>query len=179
MQREPWDDETERFFHRYLAGKYGKQVQALSKALLTLDIRRSALFTWSLRRSWPLSGFYDAPCFSTQADGIMSLYTSVYGHTRDAVYLLMKAQIQRMPGVLVYDLAEMICSEAISDAFIILNWFLRHHLQCSIYPFMNDFIRELVDTISEPHRRHHRKRFLGSSWLQVVKMVLHAKKSTG
>ena len=77
----------------------------------------------------------------------MIAYTSVYGHTRDAVYLLAeKLKSKGCPRVLVYDLARDDMSQALSDAFRYSKLVLATTTyKASIYPFMNDFITRLVE----------------------------------
>ncbi|MDE8682684.1 FprA family A-type flavoprotein, partial [Blautia schinkii] len=74
-------------------------------------------------------------------DGIVIAYTSVYGHTRDAVYLLAeKLRSKGCPRVLVFDLARDDMSLAISDAFRYSKLILATTTyNASIYPFMNYF----------------------------------------
>ena len=117
---EPWDDEARRYFIG-IVGKYGKQVQALLKVAGTLDIQKicplhGPVLTEDLGH---YIGLYDTwSSYTPEADGIVIAYTSVYGHTREAVYLLAeKLKAKGCPRVLVYDLARDDMSLAISDAF--------------------------------------------------------------
>ena len=117
---EPWDDEARRYFIG-IVGKYGNQVQALLKVAATLDIQKicplhGPVLTEDLGH---YIGLYDTwSSYTPETDGIVIAYTSVYGHTRDAVYLLAeKLRSKGCPRVLVYDLARDDMSLAISDAF--------------------------------------------------------------
>ena len=146
---EPWDDEARRYFIG-IVGKYGKQVQALLKVAATLDIQKicplhGPVLTEDLGH---YIGLYDTwSSYTPEADGIVIAYTSVYGHTRDAVYLLAeKLKSKGCPRVLVYDLARDDMSQAISDAFRYSKLVLATTTyNASIYPFMNDFITRLVE----------------------------------
>ena len=93
-------------------------------------------------------GLYDTwSSYTPEADGIVIAYTSVYGHTREAVYLLAeKLKAKGCPRVLVYDLARDDMSLAISDAFRYSKLVLATTTyNASVYPFMNDFITRLVE----------------------------------
>ena len=146
---EPWDDEARRYFIG-IVGKYGKQVQALLKVAATLDIQKicplhGPVLTEDLGH---YIGLYDTwSSYTPETDGIVIAYTSVYGHTRDAVYLLAeKLRSKGCPRVLVYDLARDDMSLAISDAFRYSKLILATTTyNASIYPFMNDFITRLVE----------------------------------
>lgn len=146
---EPWDDEARRYFIG-IVGKYGNQVQALLKVAATLDIQKicplhGPVLTEDLGH---YIGLYDTwSSYTPETDGIVIAYTSVYGHTRDAVYLLAeKLRSKGCPRVLVYDLARDDMSLAISDAFRYSKLILATTTyNASIYPFMNDFITRLVE----------------------------------
>ena len=146
---EPWDDEARRYFIG-IVGKYGKQVQALLKVAGTLDIQKicplhGPVLTEDLGH---YIGLYDTwSSYTPEADGIVIAYTSVYGHTREAVYLLAeKLKAKGCPRVLVYDLARDDMSLAISDAFRYSKLVLATTTyNASVYPFMNDFITRLVE----------------------------------
>ena len=146
---EPWDDEARRYFIG-IVGKYGKQVQALLKVAGTLDIQKicplhGPVLTEDLGH---YIGLYDTwSSYTPEADGIVIAYTSVYGHTREAVYLLAeKLKAKGCPRVLVYDLARDDMSLAISDAFRYSKLVLATTTyNASVYPFINDFITRLVE----------------------------------
>ena len=146
---EPWDDEARRYYIG-IVGKYGVQVQALLKKAAALDIAvicplHGPVLTEDLGH---YIGLYDTwSSYTPETDGIVIAYTSVYGHTRDAVYLLAeKLRSKGCPRVLVYDLARDDMSLAISDAFRYSKLILATTTyNASIYPFMNDFITRLVE----------------------------------
>ena len=153
---EPWDDEARRYFIG-IVGKYGKQVQALLKVAATLDIQKicplhGPVLTEDLGH---YIGLYDTwSSYTPEADGIVIAYTSVYGHTRDAVYLLAeKLKSKGCPRVLVYDLARDDMSQAISDAFRYSKLVLATTTyNASIYPFMNALSPDWWNTISRTAR---------------------------
>ena len=106
---EPWDDEARRYFIG-IVGKYGPQVQNLLKAAAKLDIAVIA----------PLHGpvlsenlghyiaLYDKwSSYTPEDEGIVLAYTSVYGHTKDAVMLLEKKLIEK------FDMSKfVVCTDA-------------------------------------------------------------------
>ena len=146
---EPWDDEARRYFIG-IVGKYGEQVQKLLKAAATLDIQKicplhGPVLTEDLGH---YIGLYDTwSSYTSEDDGIVIAYTSVYGHTRMAVSLLAeKLKAKGCPRVLVYDLARDDMSQALSDAFRYSKLILATTTyNAGIYPFMNDFITRLVE----------------------------------
>ncbi|MBD9001930.1 MAG: FprA family A-type flavoprotein, partial [Coprococcus catus] len=88
--------------------------------------------------------------------GIVIAYTSVYGHTRDAVYLLAeKLRSKGCPRVLVYDLARDDMAEAVEDAFRYGKLVLATiTYNADIFPFMKTFIEHLTE-------RGYRNRTIG------------------
>ena len=146
---EPWDDEARRYFIG-IVGKYGAQVQKLLKVAATLDIQmicplHGPVLTEDLGH---YIGLYDTwSSYTPEEDGIVIAYTSVYGHTKQAVTLLVdKLKAKGCPKVVVYDLARDDMSQAISDAFRYSKLILATTTyNASIYPFMNDFITRLAE----------------------------------
>ena len=146
---EDWACEARRYYIG-IVGKYGAQVQSILKKAAGLDIEKicplhGPVLTEDLGH---YIGLYDTwSSYTPETDGIVIAYTSVYGHTRDAVYLLAeKLRSKGCPRVLVYDLARDDMSLAISDAFRYSKLILATTTyNASIYPFMNDFITRLVE----------------------------------
>ena len=146
---EPWDDEARRYFIG-IVGKYGAQVQKLLKVAGTLDIEKicplhGPVLTEDLGH---YIGLYDTwSSYTPEEDGIVIAYTSVYGHTKDAVNLLAdKLKSKGCPKVVVYDLARDDMSAAISDSFRYSKLVLATTTyNASVYPFMNDFLTRLAE----------------------------------
>ncbi len=146
---EPWDDEARRYFIG-IVGKYGAQVQKLLKVAGTLDIEKicplhGPVLTEDLGH---YIGLYDTwSSYTPEEDGIVIAYTSVYGHTKDAVNLLAdKLKSKGCPKVVVYDLARDDMSAAISDSFCYSKLVLATTTyNASVYPFMNDFLTRLAE----------------------------------
>ena len=84
---ENWDDEARRYFIG-IVGKYGAQVQRLLKVAVTLDIQIIWSVTWSgtYRNLGHYISLYDTwSSYTPEEEGIVVVYTSVYGHTKEAV----------------------------------------------------------------------------------------------
>ena len=146
---EDWDDEARRYFIG-IVGKYGAQVQRLLKVAATLDIQvvcplHGPVLTENLGH---YIGLYDTwSSYTPEEEGIVVAYTSVYGHTKDAVnQFVQQLKSKGCPKVVVYDLARDDMSQAISDAFRYSKLVLATTTyNAGIYPFMNDFITRLVE----------------------------------
>ena len=146
---EDWDDEARRYFIG-IVGKYGTQVQSLLKVAATLDIRiicplHGPVLSEDLGH---YIGLYDTwSSYTPEEEGIVIAYTSVYGHTKQAVDLLAdKLRSKGCPKVVVYDLARDDMSLALSDAFRYSKLILATTTyNASIYPFMHDYISRLVE----------------------------------
>ena len=84
---EPWADEARRYYIG-IVGKYGKQVQALLKKAAGLDIATICPLHGPVLREnlgYYLSLYNLWSSYTTESEGIMLAYTSVYGHTKKAV----------------------------------------------------------------------------------------------
>ena len=85
--------------------------------------------------------------YGVETDGIFVAYTSVYGHTKKAVELLVdKLKANGCPKVAVADLAREDMAEAVEDAFrygkIVLA---TTTYNAEIFPFMREFINHLTE----------------------------------
>lgn len=146
---EDWDDEARRYFIG-IVGKYGPQVQKLLKVAGTLDIQvicplHGPVLTEDLGHYISLYDTWSS--YTPETEGIVIAYTSVYGHTRKAIDLLVdKLRSKGCPKVVVYDLARDDMSLALSDAFRYSKLVLATTTyNASIYPFMNDYITRLAE----------------------------------
>ena len=146
---ENWDDEARRYFIG-IVGKYGAQVQRLLKVAATLDIQiicplHGPVLTENLGHYISLYDTWSS--YTPEEEGIVVAYTSVYGHTKEAVnQFVEKLKSKGCPKVVVYDLARDDMSQALSDAFRYSKLVLATTTyNAGIYPFMNDFITRLVE----------------------------------
>lgn len=146
---EPWDDESRRYFIG-IVGKYGKQVQDVLKVAATLDIQVICPLHGPVLKEnlGHYIGLYDTwSSYRPEEEGIVVAYTSVYGHTREAVQLLAEnLRSKGCPNVVVYDLARDDMSAAVSDAFRYSKLVLATTTyNAEIYPFMHDYLVRLAE----------------------------------
>ena len=146
---EEWDCEARRYYIG-IVGKYGAQVQRLLKKAAGLDISiicptHGPVLTENLGH---YIGLYDTwSSYRVESAGIMIAYTSVYGHTKDAVELLaQKLREKHCPKVVVTDLAREDMAEAVEDAFRYGKLVLATTTyNADIFPFMRTFIEHLTE----------------------------------
>ena len=146
---EDWACEARRYYFG-IVGKYGAQVQAVLKKAAGLDIQiicplhgpviqENLGYYLGLYQTWSSYG--------VETEGVVICYTSVYGHTKEAVELLAeKLQEKGCPKVAVNDLARCDMAEAVEDAFrygkIVLA---TTTYNAEIFPFMREFIQHLTE----------------------------------
>lgn len=146
---EEWACEARRYYIG-IVGKYGAQVQALLKKAANLDIAKicplhGPILTENLGYYLDLYNTWSS--YGVESDGVVIAYTSVYGHTKQAVEKL--AQLLRDNGcakVVVNDLARCDMAEAVEDAFrygkIVLA---TTTYNADIFPFMKHFLQHLTE----------------------------------
>ena len=146
---EDWACEARRYYIG-IVGKYGVQVQNVLKKAANLDIQTIC----------PLHGpvlnenlgyyinLYDIwSSYRPEEEGVVIAYTSVYGHTKEAVELL-AAELEKLgcPKVSVTDLARDDMAEAVEDAFRYSKLVLATTTyNGDIFPFMKEFIHHLTE----------------------------------
>ncbi|MBR5927455.1 MAG: MBL fold metallo-hydrolase, partial [Spirochaetia bacterium] len=117
---EDWACEARRYYFG-IVGKYGAQVQAVLKKAAALDIRticplHGPILTENLGYYLNLYNIWSS--YGVESEGIVIAYTSVYGHTKQAVELLAeKLKAKGCPKVAVNDLAREDMAECVEDAF--------------------------------------------------------------
>ncbi|MDO4891166.1 MAG: FprA family A-type flavoprotein [Coriobacteriaceae bacterium] len=146
---EDWACEARRYYFG-IVGKFGKQVQALLKKAATLEIERICALhgpILSENLGYYLDLYNTWSSYGVESEGIAICYTSVYGHTKEAVELLAaKLEEAGCPKVAVTDLARDDMAEAIEDAFRYGTLVLASTTyNMGVFPFMSDFIERLVD----------------------------------
>ncbi len=146
---EGWDDEARRYYIG-IVGKYGAQVQALLKKAAGLDIGiicplHGPVLTENLGHYLNLYDIWSS--YQVESDGIVIAYTSIYGHTKDAVELLaQKLHAKGCPKVVVHDLARCDMAKAVEDAFRYSKLVLATTTyNADIFPFMKEFINHLTE----------------------------------
>ena len=146
---EDWSCEARRYYIG-IVGKFGVQVQNLLKKAATLDIQiicplHGPVLTENL--GYYLNLYNTWSSYQPEEDGVVIAYTSVYGHTQEAVELLAdKLRTKWCPNVIVHDLARTDMAEAVEDAFRYSKLILATiTYNAGIFPFMRDFIEHLTD----------------------------------
>ena len=144
-----WDCEARRYYFG-IVGKYGAQVQAVLKKAATLDIQTICPLHGPILKD-DLSHYlkqYDIwSSYQAETDGVAIFYTSVYGHTKEAVELLKeKLEANGTPKIAITDLARDDMAEAVEDAFRYSKIVLATTTyNAGIFPFMDEFIAHLVE----------------------------------
>lgn len=170
---EEWDCEARRYYFG-IVGKYGLQTQNLLKKASGLDIQiicplHGPVLSENLGH---YVGLYDKwSSYTPETEGVLIAYTSVYGHTKEAVMEL-AAMLEKngCPKVVVADLARSDMAEAVEDAFRYSKLVLATTTyNNSIFPFMHTYIEQLVE-------RAFQKRTVGfienGTWAPVAKKTM-------
>ncbi len=166
---ENWACEARRYYFG-IVGKYGVQVQAVLKKAAGLDVRaicplHGPVLTENLGEYIALYDTWSR--YEPEEEGVMIAYTSVYGHTKDAVERLAERLREKgCPKVVVNDLARCDMAEAVEDAFRYSKLVLATTTyNGEIFPFMREFIHHLTE-------RNYRNRTVAfvenGSWAPVA-----------
>lgn len=145
---EDWADEARRYYIG-IVGKYGAQVQALLKKAAALDIAiicplHGPVLNENL--GYYLDKYNTWSSYAIEDEGVVIAYTSVYGHTKEAVEELAEKLNQRgCPNVVVADLARCDMAEIVADAFRYSKLVLATTTyNATIFPHMQNFIDHLT-----------------------------------
>ena len=145
---EDWADEARRYYIG-IVGKYGAQVQALLKKAAALDIAiicplHGPVLNENL--GYYLDKYNTWSSYAVEDEGVVIAYTSVYGHTKEAVEELAEKLNQRgCPNVVVADLARCDMAEVVADAFRYRKLVLATTTyNATIFPHMQNFIDHLT-----------------------------------
>ncbi len=143
-----WTREARRYYIG-IVGKYGGFVQKLLKKIEYLDIRRicplhGPVLSENLEY---YIGLYDTwSRYQPEEEGVLIAYTSVYGNTKRAAFLLAEKLVEKGQKVEVYDLARSDMAEAVAEAFRFSKVvFATTTYNADIFPFMREFINSLVE----------------------------------
>lgn len=145
---EDWADEARRYYIG-IVGKYGAQVQALLKKAAALDIAiicplHGPVLNENL--GYYLDKYNTWSSYAVEDEGVVIAYTSIYGHTKEAVEELAEKLNQRgYPNVVVADLARCDMAEVVADAFRYSKLVLATTTyNATIFPHMQSFIDHLT-----------------------------------
>ena len=174
-----WDCEARRYYIG-IVGKYGAQVQTILKKAASLDIKTICPLHGPILKD-DLSHYlkqYDIwSSYQTETEGVAIFYTSVYGHTKEAVMLLKeKLEENGTPKIAITDLARDDMAEAVEDAFrygkIVLA---TTTYNAGIFPFMETFIAHLME-------RNFQNKKIGfienGSWAPLAAKIMKDKLAT-
>ncbi len=171
--QEDWACEARRYYIG-IVGKYGAQVQALLKKAAALDISticplHGPVLTENLGYYINLYDIWSS--YRAEEEGVVIAYTSIYGHTKEAVELLAQKLTEKgCPKVVVTDLARDDMAEAVEDAFRYSKLVLATTTyNGDIFPFMKEFIHHLTE-------RNYQNRTVGmienGSWAPMAAKVM-------
>ena len=146
---EDWACEARRYYFG-IVGKFGVQVQNLLKKAAGLDIQRICPLhgpVLSENLGYYLGLYQTWSKYEAESEGVFIAYTSVYGHTKEAVELFAKMlEDHGCPKVVVTDLARCDVFEAVEDAFRYGKIVLASTTyNGEVYPFMREFIGHLTE----------------------------------
>ena len=172
---EDWDDESRRYFIG-IVGKYGSHVQKLLQKAGPLDIKmicptHGPVLTENLGHYLTLYNTWSS--YEPETEGVAIVYTSIYGHTREAVQLLEKKLKEKGVSVVVHDLTKEHVSYAVADAFRYSQLVLATTTYtATIFPPMSFFIEHLIE-------RNFQKRNVAfienGSWAPLAKKIMKQK----
>ena len=146
---EDWDCEARRYYFG-IVGKFGPAVQKVLAKAAGLDIEvicplHGPVLSENLGHY--LQQYQTWSSYGVETPGVVIAYSSVYGHTKEAVELLeAKLKEKGCPRVVVTDLARDDQAEAVEDAFRHGHLVLATTTYCGgIFPAMDQFIHHLID----------------------------------
>ena len=146
---EDWACEARRYYFG-IVGKFGAQVQALLKKLDGLAIQTICSLhgpVLSENLEYYLGLYNTWSSYGVETEGVCNCYTSVYGHTKQAVELLAE-ELKKAgcPKVAVNDLAREDMAECVEDAFRYSKIvFATTTYNGGIFPFMHTFLYKLTE----------------------------------
>ncbi|MBE6835998.1 MAG: FprA family A-type flavoprotein [Ruminococcaceae bacterium] len=145
---EEWLDEARRYYIG-IVGKYGMQVQALLRKAGALEIEKICSLHGPVLESGleeVINKYNIWSSYGVEKNGVVLCYTSIYGHTQDAVMKLKDKLVSSGVDVKVYDLARDWKSSAVADAFsygkVVLATTTYNN---EIFPPMREFLSELKE----------------------------------
>ena len=169
---EEWASEARRYYFG-IVGKYGLQVQNVLKKAAALDILmicplHGPVLTENLGCYLNLYDIWSS--YRAEEEGVCICYSSVYGHTKEAVKLLAKLLTEAGVKVACYDLARDDMAEAMAAAFCFDRLVLASiTYNGDVFPHMKTFLAGL----SERGYRNRKVALLeNGSWAPVATKVM-------
>ena len=149
VQDDNWDDEARRYYFG-IVGKFGNFVQQVLKKLSNVNITticplHGPVLTENLEHYIKLYDTWSS--YQPEIEGVLIAYTSVYGHTRQAIEKLAQILIDKgCQKVFTVDLARNEMSKCVEDAFRYDKLVLATTTYAGdIFPFMKEFILQLTE----------------------------------
>lgn len=143
-----WDDEARRYYIG-IVGKYGPMVQCLLKKASKLEITKilplhGPVLSQDLGHYISLYDKWSS--YTPEEDSVTIAYTSVYGHTREAVKLLEEKLKAKGVKFTTFDLARSDMAHAVASAFKTSKTVLATTTyNGDIFPFMREYVEHLTE----------------------------------
>ena len=143
-----WDDEARRYYIG-IVGKYGPMVQCLLKKASKLEIKKilplhGPVLSQDLGHYISLYDKWSS--YTPEEDSVTIAYTSVYGHTREAVKLLEEKLKAKGVKFTTFDLARSDMAQAVASAFKTSKTVLATTTyNGDIFPFMREYVEHLTE----------------------------------
>ena len=143
-----WDDEARRYYIG-IVGKYGPMVQCLLKKASKLEITKilplhGPVLSQDLGHYIALYDKWSS--YTPEEDSVTIAYTSVYGHTREAVKLLEEKLKEKGVKYTTFDLARSDMAQAVASAFKTSKTVLATTTyNGDIFPFMREYVEHLTE----------------------------------
>ena len=144
---EPWEDEARRFYFGVL-GKYGSHVQSFIQKISKLEIKNilpshGQILNQNIAH---YISFYDKwSKYTPEEDGVVIVYSTVYGHTKVAVDILIEKLKSLGVKFIVHNLSFSHVSQVVADSFkyskLVIASVTYHD---GIYPFVRIFVNNLI-----------------------------------
>lgn len=143
-----WDDEARRYYIG-IVGKYGPMVQCLLKKASKLEITKILPLhgpVLSQDLGYYISLYDKWSSYTPEEDSVTIAYTSVYGHTREAVKLLEEKLKEKGVKFTTFDLARSDMAQAVASAFKTSKTVLATTTyNGDIFPFMREYVEHLTE----------------------------------
>ena len=143
-----WDDEARRYYIG-IVGKYGPMVQCLLKKASKLEITKilplhGPVLSQDLGHYIALYDKWSS--YTPEEDSVTIAYTSVYGHTREAVKLLEEKLKEKGVKFTTFDLARSDMAQAVASAFKTSKTVLATTTyNGDIFPYMREYVEHLTE----------------------------------
>ena len=143
-----WDDEARRYYIG-IVGKYGPMVQCLLKKASKLEITKilplhGPVLSQDLGHYISLYDKWSS--YTPEEDSVTIAYTSVYGHTREAVKLLEEKLKEKGVKYTTFDLARSDMAQAVASAFKTSKTVLATTTyNGDIFPYMREYVEHLTE----------------------------------